>query len=322
VEAGLFERLERGEHVGPARPVGRNAVAGRIWLAAAAFAAAAAVLVWWRFEPAPAPLAAGVSTGAPAEVAAALERPVREQIAHIVTTGAPTRTTIGEATLTLAALSEVRVSGSDADGWLVQLEAGQVDCEVAPRRGRPAFVVQSGETEVSVIGTSFSVTREGFGARVRVREGSVRIASGATQLSLGAGEEWPLPSALEPALDLSELEPLELESLELEPARDDARSRSKKARRAVRTPAAADQFEAAARLEAKDPGAAIEIYRDLARGKGHWAANALYAQARLEFERGQTARAQALLRRYLARYPKGLNAADVRSLMKRISALE
>ena len=78
-------------------------------------------------------------------------------------------------------------------------------------------------------------------------------------------------------------------------------------------------FNRAARLESKNPRAALAIYRDLARGKGPWAANALYAQARLELELGHSERAKRLLERYLERHPRGLNAPDVRELLERAS---
>ena len=75
------------------------------------------------------------------------------------------------------------------------------------------------------------------------------------------------------------------------------------------------RYEQAARLEASEPTAAIAIYRELARGKSAWAANALFAQARLELDRGRTREAVLLLRAYLRRYPGGNNAADARALL-------
>jgi hypothetical protein len=315
VEAGVFERLDRGEHLTVPKPVARPRTAGQIWAGAIALAAAAAFLLWWRLELPAAP--GGPAQARKDESSQPVQLPARaipEERAHILTTGDSTRTTIGEATLTLAAASDVHVSGSDADGWLIQLEAGQVDCEVAPRRGRPAFVVRAGETQVTVVGTRFTVTREGFGARVRVREGHVQVSSGATQLSLGPGEEWPdVPRVTVPLLK----EPSDgSEASGILPAAKAARA----VKRAQRAPDAAQQFERAARLEADDSRAALDIYRRLASGKGRWAANALYAQARLEFEMGHRKRAQVLLRRYLEHYPQGPNTTDVRSLLKRIAA--
>jgi hypothetical protein len=45
--------------------------------------------------------------------------------------------------------------------------------------------------------------------------------------------------------------------------------------------------------------------------------NALFAQARLELERGNRAEGQRLLADYLARYPHGPNARDARRLLSR-----
>jgi hypothetical protein len=79
---------------------------------------------------------------------------------------------------------------------------------------------------------------------------------------------------------------------------------------------AKQRYEQAARLEASEPAAAIAIYRELARGKSVWAANALFAQARLELDRGRKAEAVRLLETYLRRYPGGNNAADARALLE------
>jgi hypothetical protein len=316
VEAGVFARLERGEHLNVPKAVPTRRVPVQIWAGAVALAAAAAFLLWWRLE---LPNAPGGGADARKDEATPVAhmpaQPRREETAHIVTAGDSTRTTLGEATLTLAAASDVHVSGSDTDGWLIGLEAGQVDCEVAPRRGRPPFVVRAGETRVTVVGTRFTVTREGFGARVKVREGHVQISSGAIQLSLGPGEEWPEP----PVVTTPSASPVDGSPIV---GADKAAKHSKKVRRAHEVPQAAQQFEKAARLEAGDPRAALDIYRKLASGKSRWAANALYAQARLEFEMGRRKSAQVLLQRYLQRYPKGLNSTDVETLLKRIAASE
>lgn len=316
VEAGLFERLDRGEHSSVPTPVAVPRVPVRIWAAAMTLAAAAAFLLWWSFEHrATSTAEADVRADERAEVAQVSGRGNRTENTRIVTMGDATRTTIGDATLILAPASDVRVSGSDTDGWLVRLEAGQVDCEVAPRQGRPAFVVRAGETQVTVVGTRFTVAREGSGARVSVREGHVRVSSGATQVSLGPGEEWPkIPLVTLPRND-SRLDG----PVTVRPGKDVRSRANKKVRAPQRALDAAQEFKKAARLEVENPRAAVKIYRNLASGKGPWAANALYAQARLELELGRRKTARALLQRYLERYPDGLNAADVQSLLQRSS---
>jgi hypothetical protein len=301
IEAGVFERLDRGEHLLPASRAGASRRKLWIWPSIAALAAAAAVALWSQWPAAEPGVVQAPATVEPASGAPA--RPVANPGTHIVTTTAPTRTTIGEAALTLAAESEVHVVGSDAEGWQVRLDHGELDCEVAPRNGRPPFVVQAGETRVTVVGTRFTVIRDGSTAQVSVREGRVQVASGPHQLSLGPGERWPL----EPAAP--ELE--EADDLEEPPA---------KSRTGKRSSAVSAQFARAARLEAASPDRALAIYRKLARGQGRWAANALYAEARLELERGHDERARQLLRRYLARHPSGPNGSDVRSLLERLGS--
>jgi len=315
VEARVFERLDRGELLLP-RPTATRAVASApLWIGAAALLAAASVLLWWRFEAAPllaehaakvglqasaAPLA---TPAAPGNLAAAPADGTR-----IVTSTAPAQTSLGEAELTLAAHSDLRFSGSDAAGWLLRLDAGQVDCQVAPRNGRPAFVVEAGTTRVTVVGTRFTVSREGELAHVSVREGHVRVTSGALELSLGPGESWPAaPAAADPA------PPQPRAKARPRPHAGTA-SRALHARTAQPS-AARERFEEATRLEASDPEAALALYGALARERGPWAANALYAQARLEFERGAVSRARPLLLRYLKHHPRGVNVSDVRTLL-------
>jgi hypothetical protein len=294
VEAGVFARLDRGEHLVPSvddrRPRLRRQRSA--WALAGAFAAAASVALW---------LGVGSEEGAaPSARPAVVEaRAVPAHEARIVSTEAPTQTMLGESLVVLAAHSDVSVSGSDGAGWRVRLEAGQVDCQVAPRQGRPPFVVQAGATQVTVVGTRFSVTRSGEQARVAVTEGHVQVDSADSHVLLGPGESWPRS---EPSVAL--------------PRAAEAGSPGDTRAALEATPRAPQRFDRAARLESKKPQAALAIYRDLARGKGPWAANALYAEARLELELGHQQRAERLLRLYLVRYPEGLNAADVRKLLE------
>ena len=312
VEARLFERVERGELRRPAALASRALPRAPWWIGAAALLAAASVLLW---------RAEGTSELAARAAGAALQRsatpqapetspappavlpvPARDELlataeaapaaTHIVTTSAATETTIGEAEITLAAHSDASFSGSDTGGWLVRLERGQVDCHVAPRHGRPAFVVLAGDTRVSVVGTRFSVRRDGAAVLVRVREGHVRVASGSFERMLGPGEQWPAPRS----------------------------RRANESARAASSDPARTRFERAARHEARDPELSLGLYAQLAQSQGPWSSNALYAQARLEFERGALAQAKPLLLRYLERHPRGVNASDVRALLLEIDA--
>lgn len=370
VEAGVFARLDRGEHLIPSIDRSPAFMHTRRWALAGALAAAASVALWWQLGSGDELAAVAGQTEQVAPHPAAVAR----HEARIVTSDAPTETTLGESVLTLAAHSDVSVAGSDAEGWLVRLDAGRVDCEVAPRHGRPPFVVQGGETRVTVVGTRFRVARRGDESRVGVTQGHVQVDSGSTHVLLGPGENWPSsdigndigndigsdpssdpkadldpdPSTVpnddpsgdpsrDPGTDPSDdqageshdpaigprsvpglapaLEPNRIEPVE-EPMGRRAEPRRTRNRSAYVVATRAQQrFERAARLEAKDPAAALALYQQLGRGKGPWAANALYAQARLELERGRPQLAEPLLRRYLERYPKGLNSADVRKLL-------
>jgi hypothetical protein len=324
VEAGLFARLDRGEHLvppqhehgaaieAPARVVLRR----HAWWLAGAFAAAACIAVWFS-------VGSGNEVTAVVSPAPSVEAPAPAALheARIATTDAPTETTIGESVVVLAAHSDVKFSGSDAAGWSVRLETGQVDCHVAPRRGRPPFVVHAGATQVTVVGTRFSVARRGDTATVSVTEGKVQVDSGDSHVLLGPGESWSKPeaSALAPSADEEDDRELDDEAEAALPTELDEPPSSGQPRAGKRVPPAQQRFNRAARLESKNPRAALAIYRDLARGKGAWAANALYAQARLELELGHDERAKQLLQRYLERYPRGLNASDVRELLDRAS---
>lgn len=77
-------------------------------------------------------------------------------------------------------------------------------------------------------------------------------------------------------------------------------------------------FARAASLESADAPLALALYLSLASGDDDWAANALYAAARLEIDRGLHDAGAEHLREYLARFPRGENAVDVRGLRQRI----
>lgn len=302
IEAQLFERIEHGEHRRPA-VVERSVHAPlRLW-AGAALAAAAVLAFWLQYAPA---LSGEVSSVTPAASSAA------SGVTRFSTTDAPASTMLGETTLLLAPHSEVLVAGSDAGGWLVQLGLGEVDCQVAPRRGRPPFVVQAGETRVTVVGTRFTVHREGLAARVQVREGHVHVQSGSTEELLGPGDAWPREPTIISSAALPEVQAA--------PVASQPTSARVPSRRPERSANHARQFAKAAQLEARDPDAASAVYRELAAGRGPWAANALYAQARLAAERGRTQLAVRLLRRYQLRHPRGANAADVDAQLQRLAA--
>jgi hypothetical protein len=78
-----------------------------------------------------------------------------------------------------------------------------------------------------------------------------------------------------------------------------------------------EAFDDAARLEVAAPADALARYHALAAGNDTWAANALFAEARLALERGDRARGEQCLHDYLSRFPTAPNAGDARDLLAR-----
>jgi len=305
IERSLFEKLERGE--GASAPESHeDAKPRRPWRAAAlAIAAiAAAVVVFF-----------GVKTWWLAPGAGMAANPSR-----IVTGASDSHLALGETSIDVGPDSALLVSGDDDHGVLLVLDRGKVTCEVAPRRGRPPFVVQAGGVRVRVIGTRFTVTRNGDDARVDVAHGTVEVSARGAVTLVHDGETWPgesasaaaptaAPQAAAPAPQptVSADEPAPAPQLAAKPA-------------ASKPDALTPQqlFEQATKLESRDPSRAIGIYRQLASSGGAWAMNALFAWGRLEADRGNRGEARRILGDYLARYPKGPNAADARALLERM----
>lgn len=84
-------------------------------------------------------------------------------------------------------------------------------------------------------------------------------------------------------------------------------------------PATPEQlYTSAANLEKRDPISALGMYRQAAASNDRFAAPALFAAGRLQFERNQRADAQRLLNEYLTRFPNGVNAGQARELLDKI----
>ncbi len=226
----------------------------------------------------------------------------------------------GESTVDVGPESAVRLTGDDARGVFVILDNGRVECDVTPRRGRPPFVVQAGGVEVRVIGTHFVVTRSGPATTVDVQRGQVEVMSGSDRALVGAGEHWP-PLPTLPDVPVTASQPATAAA----PRALDGNSGRSPAADSRPTAAAAPpaltlrgRYEAASKLEAQQPDAALALYRDLVRQGGAWGQNALFAEGRLEADRGNRGEASRLLLEYLARYPAGANANDARELLDRL----
>jgi hypothetical protein len=265
-----------------------------------------------------------VLAGAVATIAGGLAwRVVVPSVGHEGTTRVETaangsRVEFGESTIDVGPTSAVRFAGDDARGVVVTLDRGRVECDVAPRRERPPFVVEAGGVDVRVIGTHFVVARTGDAVSVDVQRGEVEVTSGGARALVPAGSRWP-PSSTADGVDAPAPSGPPLSN---EPAREtgshptDSRAASPAGHATATSPR--EQYEAASRLEAAQPAAAIALYRELAHQGGAWGANALFAAGRLEADRGDHDDARRLLRDYLARYPGGPNANDARQLLDRL----
>ena len=97
------------------------------------------------------------------------------------------RVEFGESTIDVGPTSAVRLEGDDSRGTVVTLDRGRVECDVAPRHGRPPFLVEAGSVEVRVVGTHFTVTRTGDDVTVDVQRGQVEVVSDGRPSRVGAG---------------------------------------------------------------------------------------------------------------------------------------
>jgi hypothetical protein len=298
VERALLRQLEQLEQEDPSGTLSSRGTEG--WRS-----------LRWR------PAAALVMTGAAAAAVGVVgwhlfSRPAEGIATTRLETGAyGSQVEVGESTVDVGPESTVRVSGDDGHGVVLVLNRGRVECDVPPRRARPAFVVEAGAVTVRVIGTHFAVRRVEDATTVDVQRGVVDVEIGEEHVLVHAGEHWP-PSPRAVALPSGSAG---------ETPSDAAAATSLAAASTSRLPAgttAREQYEAASRLESAQPEVAIAMYGGLARRGGPWGMNALFAEGRLQAERGHDDEARALLRDYLARFPSGPNADDARRVIGRL----
>jgi hypothetical protein len=226
--------------------------------------------------------------------------------------GASSHVSVGEASLDVAPESVVSVTGDDTNGVTVVLERGRVECDVPPRNGRPPFWVKAGEVSVRVVGTHFAVSRVDSSVDVAVQHGVVQVTAKGEQLDVHTGETWPHAPAISVAASAVP---------SANPSAQDAPVASVPPVAPIASvppPSPRELYEAATRLEAARPDLAVARYRALAGKGGPWGMNALFAQGRLESERGHVTEARAALTDYLTRYPSGPNAGDARALLERL----
>ncbi|HEX4451199.1 MAG TPA: FecR domain-containing protein [Kofleriaceae bacterium] len=291
VERQLFTELQRmrvAERADAAIPPARV----RGWLVAAAFASAAAFAV------------ALFAHSTDVQIA---EREVASQITTPI--GGTSQFTVGDAVMVAGGDTSVEVKHGDDGGITLVLARGSVDCDVAPRNGRPPFHVIAGEIAVEVVGTRFTVTRTPA-ARVDVTRGKVRVTAPGGSWLVGAGESWSPPTESK-ATPAATSDPIAIAPSPVSPA----------AAPAVIAPAPAPvatihrvsqqtAFLAAGRLEATDPARAAKQFRTIANGHDAWAPPALYSLVELHASSDRDA-ALADCAEYLTRFSHEAQVEDV-----------
>ncbi len=294
VRQAVFDRLDREVVVRPAAQPSRRRTA---LLATAAVAAAAAVALFLLRD-----------RGG--------DRPTaRAPSPSRITTGeSPTQVAVGDARLTAGPHAALLVTESGDAGVQVLIERGRIEFAVAPRGERPPFVVLAADVRVEVIGTVFTVARDGDDVTVAVAKGVVRVTRGGEEVHVAAGQSWPVEVSEPPA----PREPEEL-TFEPQPARS-ARAKRKPhesppSAQEPSPPTSRERYDAAVAAEKTRPEDALATYRALAAEGGEWADNALFAEARLELDLGRKEAARRSLGAYLRRYPRGANAGLARALL-------
>jgi hypothetical protein len=262
----------------------------RGWLVASAFAAAGA-------------LAVALFVQSP-EVRVS-EREVPSQITTPV--GGTSQFTVGDAVMVAASDTSVEVKHGSDGGITLVLARGSVDCDVAPRNGRPPFHVLAGDIAVEVVGTRFTVTRTPS-PRVDVTRGKVRVTAPGGSWLVGAGESWsPQVTASNTPEPASEPAPVLPPVAAPAPVPAPATTI---AAMPVHHASSQAAFLAAGRLEASDPARAAKAFRTIASGKDAWAAPALYALIELHATSDRDA-ALADCAEYLHRFAHDPQVEDV-----------
>ena len=322
VERGVWSALDTERPAGSPSPGPR-----RWWIVAAPLAAAAAIAV----------------------VLIAVRRgPTTLDETRVVTAEAPSSVMLGDSHIELDAATAL-VMRHEAEQPTVTLERGAATFTVAPRVARPAFIVRAGDATVRVVGTRFRVLRSEERIAVEVDRGLVDVNFRGSEVAIGAGQRWssdapreiiaaapraepapPVPATAAPEAPPPPPEAVPAPARPHRPARPGSPAHPAAGSADAHAeplpgdqPAApqvdrdAAEYNRLAALEATSPGEALDGYRKLARGTSRWADPALFAAARLAFDR-HDARAEALLAAYLQRFPTGANAADARQLLARL----
>jgi hypothetical protein len=235
--------------------------------------------------------------------------------------GEGSRLTFGDVVLDVASDTRAEIRQASDGATVLDLERGSVDCDIAPRAGRPPFRVRAGAVTVTVVGTRFTVWTRGGRVRVDVARGKVAVAAPDAQRLLGAGESWS-SDTLSTAATQAHGAPTDADSRAaveeppvppVEPSRTGAGPLHSRASAAGSPPPSPNEakFARAQRLERTAPEDAARLYRELAAGRDTWAALAVYSLADLRLGRGQRAEAARLLDEYQRRFPGGANGEEI-----------
>jgi TolA-binding protein len=228
-----------------------------------------------------------------------LQAPTEETVANsqrsrIETQSSPSEVYIGAAAIEVSPQSAIWIDRL-ADDISVTVDEGgmrlRVESDASPMQ------VHAGDVRIEVMSTDFSVFRQANRVNVEVAAGSLILFARGNRITLEAGDTWPVPTAT------------------AAPSIEKPRPPTRSSKQKKKEPSPRSLFQQATELEASAPEAAIALYKQVAKGSGAWAANALFAQGRLHHARGEQKRARAILAQYLQRFPEGPNAADAKALL-------
>lgn len=255
---------------------------GRLWVAGGLTLAAVAVIA----------LLVLPSLQAPTE-----ETVAGSQRSRIETQSSPSEVYLGAAAIEVSPQSAIWIDRL-VDDISVTVDEGGMRVRVESANEASPMQVHAGDVRIEVMSTDFSVYRQANRVDVEVLAGSLTLFARGKRITLEAGDVWPVPTTAAPKPTIKE--PLQ-------------RSQAQKKKDPASSPRSL--FQQGTELEASAPEAALALYKQVARGTGAWAANALFAQGRLHHARGEQPLAKATLTRYLQRFPEGPNAADAKALL-------
>lgn len=262
-----------------------------------------------------------------ARVVAAGEKPalsVGDSVSTAADGSAKLRT--ARSSVEIAPATQLRVASVSPNEERLQLVIGRVELRVEPRADqRRVVVVQTPDSEVVVHGTVFSVaydSQSGIGrTQVQVEEGAVSVRNGSQFAMLTHGQQWASGAKSAP---VPAPEPVVIEAPKAE-SRAEPPSRSRLGSRKARAVEARDPSTLAEEnrlfllaVEARNRGddrAAVELFAGML---AKYPTGKLAEEARIERMRaltrlGDSTKAAAEARRYLARHATGFAREEARS---------